>query len=393
MAKISKMSFTASKQRVLDSLSIANVAVSTRPVCPYMACVLIEASDGVLNFSASNGAQTIRTGFSDRGDLRDENLEIQSEGQCLINASYFTDAVKKLAGDLVHVEIVDGWLTAIEGGDAKFRINGEDPADFPKINIPETTPVILNGGLSVVSDVFKRTAFAVSKKTAREILTGINLSAENGALVACATDSFRLSRLLVHSTDEGVRIMPEFPSITIPLQAITAMTNVLKGENVEMRTDGTVLSVFDDNGTALMSTLLSGSYPGVSRLIPTEFVAEAQFNRAELADAAERSLFIRTDSVSLITLDISANKAILSSHSAEIGAYRQELAMKNFSGEPLKLSLDGMYLAQALKALHGDDVTMRFKGLLKPIVAEGSDGADNIQLLLPVRTVEETVKF
>ena len=46
-----------------------------------------------------------------------------------------------------------------------------------------------------------------------------------------------------------------------------------------------------------------------------------------------------------------------------------------------------------MKALHGDDVTLRFKGEMKPLVAEGSEGSNNVQLLLPVRTWSSAVKF
>ena len=67
--------------------------------------------------------------------------------------------------------------------------------------------------------------------------------------------------------------------------------------------------------------------------------------------------------------------------------------MKNFSGNPLTVSINSMYLVQAMKALRGDDVALRFKGEMKPLVAEGSEGSDNVQLLLPVRTWSSTVKF
>ena len=385
--------FKASKEQLVEALNIVSAAASPKPVCAYMGCIHISAEEHIVTFEASNGALSIRHTISDFGELKDDNLRVDQTGECLISASYLMDAVKRLDSDIVSIATIDGYLTAIDGGNAKYRINGMSPRDFPKLSIPETAPLIIAAPRETVTDIFKRTAFAVAQKGIREVLTGVCVSADgNDALTACATDSYRMSRLTVHGGGD-VKIEGTFTNAVIPTATLSALSNALKGDHIELRTDGTVLSAFDDNATAMSSVLLSGTYPDMQRLIPTEFVTEAQFSRAELAEAADRTLFIRTDSVSLITLDLTADKAVLTSESAEIGAYRQELAMKNFSGNPLTVSINSMYLVQAMKALHGDDVTLRFKGEMKPLVAEGSEGSDNVQLLLPVRTWSSAVKF
>lgn len=385
--------FIASTQAVADALNIVSAASSAKPISPYMGCVLISAKGNQVRFTASNGALSIQHTLSDTGAHQDANLRILQEGECLISATYLTDAVTRLAGETVRIATVDGNLTAIESGGAKFRINGIAPTEFPQISIPDATPLVIDAPLARIGDMFKRTAFATAKKTTREILTGVCLSADSeDAMYVTATDSFRLSRLAIRKAD-GVTIGAQFPECVVPVTTISALTSALKGERAVLRTDGKVLSAFDDNATALMSALLESAYPDVTRLIPTEFEAEAQFNRAELMDAAERSLFIRTDSVSVVSFDLSVDGALMMSRSLEIGAYKQDLNVERYEGAPLKISLNGGYLVQALKALNGDSVTLHFKGALKPIVVEGTDGTDNVQLLLPVRTQDFQREF
>ena len=94
-----------------------------------------------------------------------------------------------------------------------------------------------------------------------------------------------MSRLTVHGGGD-VKIEGTFTNAVIPTATLSALSNALKGDHIELRTDGTVLSAFDDNATAMSSVLLSGTYPDMQRLIPTEFVTEAQFSRAELADCS-----------------------------------------------------------------------------------------------------------
>lgn len=392
-----KIDFQASKASFTEALNTVSAAAADKPVVPYAACVHVKAyQDGAKNsfieLEASNGSLSMREVLSDFGDLADPNLRVDGDGELLINASYLVDAVSKLDGDIVHIYGVDGYLTAIEGANAKFRINGANPADFPALSIPETCPVIMNGALTDVLDICKRASFAVAKKAAgREVLLGINFAPATDALTVTATDSYRLAELQVRKSD-ALDIGTAFAPVTVPASAISALS-ALKGKNVELRTDGKVLSVFDDHATAMMSVLYEGAYPDVHRVIPTTFAVKAQFNRAELADALSRSLFIKTDSVSVVTLDLNADNALMTSVSQEIGAYKQEIKPVAYEGDALKVAFSGEYLLQALKALNGDTVTMSFTGALKPFIVTGSDGAGNVQLLLPVRTYETNTRF
>ena len=113
-----------------------------------------------------------------------------------------------------------------------------------------------------------------------------------------------------------------------------------------------------------------------------------KFNRMELLAAVDRaSLFIGTDNLSVVKLNISPNKAIeVSSNTSEIGKVVEEIYPLEVSDQlDFQIAFSSKYLADALKSFESQTITIKFTGEIKPALISGEKEQNLIQLLLPVR--------
>lgn len=393
------MKIVASKSALLDTLKVVSAAVSKKPIIPASAAILIEAKtetdslgkeEYFLDMTATSGDLTLRRGFTSFGALEDPNLQIMQDGKALIDATYLTAFIKNVDGDVVHIDTVDGTLHAIYGKDVKYRINGMRPEDFPVIDFDSMPRELIIPADAMVAMLKKVSISMANVGCSRPVLAGVNIAQADGKLIMTGCDSYRLSKVTVDEESiSKLSIAPDMPSVTIPASAVDAIETVLRPADVfEIYTDGKRVKVLDSNGATLVTSLLDGAYPSVDRLVPTEFAINAEFNRAELLAAVDRCTLMREDKVAIASLDLSDSRVRITSRSPEVGTSEQVLKPISYQGEPLKIAFNATYVVQALKALSGDNVMLRITSAMKPSVLEGSEGANNIQLILPVRTYD-----
>ena len=393
------MKIVASKSALLDTLKVVSAAVSKKPIIPASAAILIEAKtetdrlgkeEYFLDMTATSGDLTLRRGFTSFGALEDPNLQIMQDGKALIDATYLTAFIKNVDGDVVHIDTVDGTLHAIYGTDVKYRINGMRPEDFPVIDFDSMPRELIIPADAMVAMLKKVSISMANVGCSRPVLAGVNIAQADGKLIMTGCDSYRLSKVTVDEESiSKLSIAPDMPSVTIPASAVDAIETVLRPADVfEIYTDGKRVKVLDSNGATLVTSLLDGAYPSVDRLVPQSFAIDAEFNREELLAAVERCMLIRDDQVATATMTLAENSVTVRSSSPEIGNSEQTITPISYRGDPIRIAYNAKYVADALKALSGENVKLHITTAMKPSVLEGDEGAKNIQLILPLRTYE-----
>jgi DNA polymerase-3 subunit beta len=64
----------------------------------------------------------------------------------------------------------------------------------------------------------------------------------------------------------------------------------------------------------------------------------------------------------------------------------EETVSADLDGKELKISMNGKYLQDALKALDDENIVMSFNTAVTPFTIENAGGGNNQYLVLPVRT-------
>ncbi len=370
------MNFTISKQAFGNALAIVGHAVSSSSPQPYLRGIYIEASGNELVLTGSNADISIQK----KVIADDENkLNIVEEGSILMEASYLNEIVKKLDADIISVEIIDGSLTRFAGSEAVFKINGMNTNDYPKIDFSKPMSSI-SMPASLLLEIIDQTTFAASTKETKPVLTGVNFHLADNVLKCTATDSYRLAKKTLDFKSDA-----DF-NITIPSKSLNEVrsTMLADAENIEIAQNDKKAQFWSED-MVLQTRLLDGGYPETDRLIPSEFTQKLTINRNDLIHAIDRTIFIKTDNITVDRLILSADELVLTNKSQEIGESTERLNGK-YEGEPIDISFTGPYVMEACKVLHGDTVNVNFTGYMKPIIITCDDDPSVLHLILPVRT-------
>lgn len=372
------MRFTISKERLLKSLLIAAKAIGSKSANPTLLCYKIEMNAGGLEITSSNADISVWTSVpvTENGE---EIIRNSSFGSILINAHILTEVVRKLGGEEVSVEIIDGVIAQLDDGKSFFRLNCMNADEYPDIDMEKPgLPFSVSGAdLELLVD---QTAFAALDKDTRPVLTAINLRAEGGKLTATATDSARLSRKSV-DIDEGLRF-----SVNVPAKTLIDVTNLFDpGTDVEVSASGEKV-VFAFGNTLVRSRLIGGDYPISPSIVPQNFNHFLNANSRELLSAIDRVSVLSTDRSSIVRLSMSADGVSVSSSGDQIGNGSDPLNETEFSGEPLEISFNALFVSQAVRALGSEDVVFSFVGEMKPFVIKNPEDDSVIELVTPIRT-------
>ena len=307
----------------------------------------------------------------------DPDLTLNGTGEFTANSQVLLSAFKGIDTDMVRVDKSDVYVV-VKGDKSKTKINtvmkdiSGDNFVKPSIKLEIETKMII--------DIINSVAFAVSGDTlSRPVLTGVNLNYDGMVLTAIATDSYRLA-----VKEYDIPFGNTF-SITLPARSLLALKTLFTGEKLTMYIDERI-AIFEDDVVTYKTTLLSGKYPDVERLIPTEFEQKMSISRVDLLSSLNRILFIKTDQKSIVKLVLNDEEKTLYASNQEIGEASERLDDVEFEGPDLSVSFDASYMKDALEGLNGDVVEIKFSGDLKPFTVTDGDNA-TIQLLLPVRTL------
>src|SRR5699024_9999193 len=125
-----------------------------------------------------------------------------------------------------------------------------------------------------------------------------------------------------------------------------------------------------------------------SRLIPDHSETTLLVERTELIHTIERAaLLANREQNNVIRLDTKEDKIIeVSSQSPEVGYVKEDLHVKSFDGDELKISFSSKYMLDTLKTIDSDEVVINFTGAMRPFIIKTPEDDSILQLILPVRT-------
>ncbi|EFI85097.1 DNA polymerase III subunit beta [Listeria grayi] len=380
------MKFIIKRDRLVQAVNEVSRAISSRTTIPILTGIKITVNDEGVTLTGSDSDISIEA-FIPLIDNDEVIVEVESFGGIVLQARYFGDIVRRLPDENVELEVVSSYQTNIRSGQASFTLNGLDPLEYPKL--PEVTDgkkIILP--INVLKNIIRQTVFAVSAIEVRPVLTGVNWLIKENLLTAVATDSHRLAlREIPLETS-----LEEDYNVVIPGKSLSELNKILDdaSESIEMVIANNQI-LFKLKDLLFYSRLLEGSYPDTSRLIPTDIKSELVINSKSFLQAIDRaSLLARENRNNVIKLStLESGQVEVSSNSPEIGNVSERVFSQQFSGEELKISFNGKYMMDALRAFEGDDIVISFAGTMRPFVIRPKDATNPneiLQLITPVRT-------
>ena len=372
------MNFQISKTELLNALNLCSRAISSTTPLPILSGIYFSLSDYGLTLISSDSNISIKTVIENSDEKN--TLNIHETGEVVLDARFILEIIRKIESEYITVETIDGNLIKVSGGKSEYKINGMNAYDYPAINFDTSDKEQFVFETLLFNQIIDETAFACSESESRPVLTGVNLKDHDKKIYANATDSYRLASKVI-DIDNDLQF-----NITIPKKYLSEIYHAISNKKeITIAIDKQKISFLFDN-TILETRLLEDEFPSTDKLFPTNITQKLVVSSKALADAIDKTLFIKADGKNIVNLKINEQTIEISSSNQTTLSFFDEIETISFEGEPFEISCSGKYLQDAIKAIGYDEIVIEFAGELKPMVIKKEGDDSLVQLISPVRT-------
>ena len=365
------MRFTCEKSMLVTGLNIAGRTVAQKSSLSVIEGILCKAGHGLS-----------LTGYNMETAITYEiEAEVSDPGQCILPAKLFGDIVRRLPEGPVTVVVDDSFKVSIRAGYASFTISAESADDYPDLpDVNDGKPIRIPQ--NQLKDLIGGTIFAVSENQGRPIHTGVKFEVTDTSITAVAVDGFRLARRTFHPEEGTGREL----SFVVPAAGLKEVEKILTdSEENSAFTLGTKHILFQIGSATLVCRLLEGEFLDWRRVVPTNCPVKLVANVGDLSSSVERVGLIVSEKYKSPVRCVFSHNELLMRTSTTIGAAEDRCSIAG-DGKELEIGFNVRYLADALKEIPSEEVTLELTNGLSPIVLTPVDDKhDFAYMVLPVR--------
>lgn len=365
------MRFTCEK-----SILVAGLGIVSRAVAPKSTLSLIE---GIL-CKADNSLSL--TGYNMETAITYEiQADVADPGQCIL-PKLFPEIIRRLPEGPVTVVVDENYKVSIRAGFASFTISAESAEGYPEL--PD-----VSDGRSVhvpqreMKNLITATIFAVSESAgSRPIHTGVKFEVENGSITAVAVDGFRLARRTYHSDEDAQQSL----SFVVPASGLKEVERILTDSDDAVAFYlGPKHILFHVNAATIVCRLLEGEFLDWRKVVPTNCPVKLVANVSDLSSSVDRVGLIISDKFKSPVRCVFGNQELLMRTNTTVGAAEDRCSIAG-DGKELEIGFNVRYLADALRVIPAEEVTLELTNGLSPIVLTPvDDKQDFAYMVLPVR--------
>lgn len=350
------MNLTIAKEQIMNGLQAVQNVVSNRTTLPILSNVLVRASEGKVELTATDLDVTISCSVE---------AQVKKPGATTIPVKKFFGIIRELAAPEIEIETDDKNTTSIRAGSSFFKIRGLGAEEFPplpkfkddkRVTIPQEK----------FRGMLKKTSFAISTDESRYVLNGIFLSLKDHKITMVATDGRRLA-LVDEEADVAEKSQGEF---IVPAKAVNELGRLLgdQGEvdvNFSENQASFTLKNEKGPGVLIITKLIEGNYPNYRQVIPGETKERIALPREEFLHALRRAEIMTSDKQNSVKLAFAKNQLAITANAPDVGEARETMAV-NYKGKDLAIAFNPAYLIDPLNALANDEVFVELIDELSP---------------------------
>lgn len=375
------MKFVISTQELNFLINKIQNVVPQKATIPILSNFLVEAANGMLTLTATDLTVGIR--------CQTEATVIEA-GATTLPAKRFSQLIRELTQSEVEITTNENEITEIKANTSRFKLHGMKAVEYP--SLPD-----MSGSTSFkmpqnsLKEMLFRTSFAISRDDNRYVLTGASLRVANKQAVFLGTDGKRLAR--AHAE---VNLDASFTgNYIIPLKALDEIYKNLYEEGeatILLMTDKIAVEVAH---TTIITKLLSGDYPDVSRVIPERTNMVVSLHREELISLLRQVSLFTKDTNHSVRFTFNDGDLRLSANAMEIGEGKVNMPV-NYHGPKIDIAFNPGFFLDILRHSKEETVTMGITDAFNPGVitdqqlSQGfADKTSPLFVIMPMRLNEE----
>lgn len=363
------MKVIISKMDLANLISKIQNIVPAKPAIPILANILVEAVDDQLILSATDLTVSMRV---------HTEAKVVEEGSITLPAKRFFQLVKELTAPQVEIHLQTPEIATINSGTSHFKIHGMTKEEFPAL------PDISEGAVmdlltQTFKDMLSKTAFAAARDDSRQVLNGVLVQTINSVATFIGTDGKKLAKAFTSlespSSAQG--------SYILPIKAVEEVVRLLdpKEEKVKVTLLQDKIAV-EVGSSLLISKLISGQYPDISRIIPEKKKNPIQLHREELISLLRQVSLFTSENSSSVRFTFTTGELHLSATSGEIGEGKVHMPA-NYGGEKVEIAFNPSYFLDILR--HSKEETVNFEVTDSYNPGMITDSSSALFVLMPMR--------
>lgn len=326
-----------------------------------------------------NDVLSTSTGFNSVQTSIDTNFI--DELKALIPFKLFKQIIDKLTTQTIDLDVEENKLK-IQAGRSKFSLNVMNFDTVPSLTFEEGEASIID--YSIIKNIAEKVALCCGVDNKRPIIKAVNFQSVDGVLKATATNGLKLAQLII----------PSDLQLNINIDR-TDIVNIAKIFNEKDTIKLVTLSedncYFTNGITYYAPTRMEGTYPDVTRLIPSQ-TKNVKIKRENFLQALNRISVLcgltKDTSYPVVRLNFTNNSLTINSEISQIGQAVEELEC--ITETELKLACNANNLINALKTFTAEDVYINLTQNNRPFtITSDNENNDNLtQLILPIKIEE-----
>lgn len=363
------MKLICKKSDLITGINIVMKAVSSKTTMSILECILIDATEGIIKFTANDMELGIETTVQG---------EIAEAGSIAIDAKIFSEIVRKLPDNDVTIEVKDESTANITCENAKFNILIKSAEDFSYLPVIEKKDKITISQFSL-KEIIRQTSFAINDAEKNKLLTGELFEVNGSKLKVVALDKFRIAI-------RNIELKENYGNykVLVPGKSLNEISKILNGgvDDVNIYfTSNHILFEFDD--TIVVSRLIeSTNFFDTDKMISNDYKTRITINKKEMADCIDRAtLLIKEGDKKPVFLSMKDTEMELTINTF-IGSMDESIPITK-DGDDLLISFNPKFLIDILKVLDQEEVSMFFTNPKAPCFIKDEEGS-YIYIVLPV---------
>jgi len=369
------MNFIVSSASLLKHLNLVSGVVPSRHVLPIVENFLFDIEENKLVITATDLEITMKT-----------SLDIETRGEGLrlaVPAKIILETLRNLPEQPITFTInEENFGIEISSENGKYKLSGENGADFPQIPVAENTSSIKMSADILVKAIHK-TLFAASTDDLKPAMNGMFFHFTDAGVTFVATDAHRLVRY--RRVDITVK---ENVTFIIPQKALNLMKNSLAGNEEILTIEYNENNAFFSVGTTLLvCRLIADKFPDYENVIPTNNPNKLIVSRKELYSTLKRVNIYSNKTTHQIRFKAAGSELSISSEDIDFANEAHETLKCIYDGEDIEIGFNAAFLQEVINNIDTEDVVVELStpnraGIVLP--DEQLEGENLLMLVMPV---------
>ena len=368
------MKISCPKDHLVERLSLAARAASTRPSLQIASGILIRAEDpeGPVELAATDRELALRVPLI---------ADILEAGSLVLPSRLGLEVIRALPSDVIELthDAVTG-IVRIDSKGGSYQLHALRSDDFPPLPEIDHERVFEVDRASFI-ETAERVAKAASRDESRPALTGVLMQFESGHVTMAATDAYRMAVSELPLSDP----LPGDMEAIVPRRAVEELPRIAQvaaGSKLKIAIEDKIVA-FGLDDVWLTARRIEGQFPNFRSIRPSQFEHEAPASRTEVAEVVRRvGLFARN--AAPIRLSFSAGQLQISARTPDVGEAVETIPAR-FEGEPLEIGFNAEYLRDGIDAVGSDELVFQLVNPTRPALLTNGEDDTFWYLIMPMR--------